>query len=176
VPWQLTNDAGVASLTTAEAFAICRRNTSSNLVIGLKYFKWFDKTFPDDGCFPGFLFEWAIILFYTGNIKQAEKKAFQAFTSNTYIFDKFFGRPIVPLDKYEGSNIEAPAFTGSFKYSSVQSELGCFSDWLDKFSKTEKFVTASQKFIAICTRLKTEDDTEMRYYLITQGQQLHDQF
>jgi len=43
----------------------------------LRYFNWFDKNFPDDGCYPAFLYEWTIVLFKTGRLKAAEQKAFQ---------------------------------------------------------------------------------------------------
>jgi hypothetical protein len=37
---------------------------------GLRYLRWFDRTFSDDSGFPIFLFEWTLILFQTGNIKE----------------------------------------------------------------------------------------------------------
>lgn len=120
---------------------------------GLKYLKWFHKNFPDDSGFPDFLFEWTIILFKTGNIREAEKKAFETYCSNTYVFDKFFGRPIVPLDKYENSNINNPAYADYFNYSCQQSDLADFSDWLDKFIRTAKFAEASRKYIEIYKQL-----------------------
>ena len=143
---------------------------------GLKYLKWFNKNFPDDSGFPDFLFEWAIILFKIGNIKEAEKKAFETYCSNTYIFDKFFDRPIVPVDKYENSNIDIPAFADYFDYSCKQPDLTDFSVWLDSFTKTEKFVATSQKFVDIYKQLKTENDTETRHYLIKQARQLEEKF
>jgi hypothetical protein len=143
---------------------------------GLKYLKWFHKNFPDDSGFPDFLFEWAIILFKTDNKNSAEKKAFETFCSNTYIFDKFFGRPVIPLDKYENSSIDVPAFVDYFNYSCKQHDLVDFNDWLDNFTRTEKFVAASQKFVDIYKRLKTENDTETRRYLIKQASQLEEQF
>ena len=63
---------------------------------GLTYTRWFQKNFPDDCGFPDFLFEWTILLFKTGKHKDAEEKAFQTFCSNTYLFDHFFGKPVVP--------------------------------------------------------------------------------
>jgi hypothetical protein len=143
---------------------------------GLKYLKWFHKNFPDDSGFPDFLFEWTIIAFKAGDIKQAEKKVFSVFRSNTYFIDKFFGRPIVPLDKYENSNIDIAAFADNLTYSYDQPNLADFADWLDNFTKTEKFVATSQKFIDIYKRLKTESDTETRHYLIRQARQLEEQF
>jgi hypothetical protein len=143
---------------------------------GLKYLKWFHKNFPDDSGFPDFLFEWTIIAFKSGDLKQAEKKVFSVFRSNTYFIDKFFGRPIVPLDKYENSNIDIPEFADNLSYSYDQPTLADFADWLDKFTRTEKFVTTSQKFIEIYRRLKTETDSETRQYLIRQARQLEEQF
>lgn len=139
---------------------------------GLTYTKWFDKNFPDDGGFPDFLFEWTIILFKNGKIKDAEKKAFETFCSNTYLFDKFFGKQIMPIDKWEGSNLEAPGFTEYLDYSSEQSELADFSKWLDKYISTEEFNNRSKKYIDIQKKLKTENDTEARHYLVMQARQL----
>jgi len=143
---------------------------------GLKYLKWFDKNFPDDSGFADFLFEWTIILFKTDNMKSAEKKAFETYCSNIYIFDKFFGRPVIPIDKYEESNFDNPAFVDAFTYSNSHADLIEFSSWLDNFTKTEKFVEASQKFVDIYKLLKTENRTEKRRNLIRQAGQLAEQF
>jgi hypothetical protein len=142
---------------------------------GLRYINWFHKNFPDDSGFPDFLFECTIILFKTNKLKEAEKKAFKTFCSNTYLFDKFFGRPIVPIDKYEYSNIDIPTYCDNFTYSSGQADLADFSDWLTKYLATEKFVTLSAKFIAIYIKLKTESDSETRGHLLRQSRQLEDE-
>jgi len=142
---------------------------------GLRYANWFHKNFPDDSGFPDFLFEWTIILFKTNKFKDAEKKAFETFCSNTYLFDKFFGRPIVTIDKYEYSNNDIPSYCDYITYSSEQADLTDFSDWLTKYLATEKFITLSSKFININKRLKTENDSETRGYLLRQARQLKDE-
>ena len=107
---------------------------------GLRYMNWFNKNFPDDGCYPHFLFEWTVILFKTGRLQEAEKKAFQTYCRNTYLFDKFFGNEIVPINKWEGSNLEIPAYAiSSFDYSQSQDNLIDFSAWLRHLIKTDKF-------------------------------------
>jgi len=116
---------------------------------GLAYTKWFDKTFPDDRGFPDFLFEWTIILFKSSKIKEAEKKAFQTFCSNTYLFDKYFGAPIITVDKWEGSNLEIPSFAEKFAYSSAQPALADFSEWLKSLISAKDFLNRTNKFIAI---------------------------
>ena len=143
---------------------------------GLAYTKWFSKNFPDDIGFPDFLFEWAIILYKNGKLIAAEKKAYQTFCANTYLFDKFFGRGITPIDKWEGSNLEAASFTDYFKYSCKQKELEDFTNWLSAFISTDRFIELSNKYIEIKKRLKTETDRETRHYLVMQASQLEDSF
>lgn len=141
---------------------------------GLTYLRWFSKNFPDDGGFPDFLFEWTIILFKCGKTKEAARKAFETFCVNTYLFDKFFGRPITPVDKWEGSNLEAPGYAEYLDYSSGQPELADFGEWLDNLIATDDFKSRCDKYIDIHMRLKTENDRETRSYLIMQARQLEE--
>ena len=143
---------------------------------GLRYFNWFNKNFPDDSGFPDFLFEWTIILFKTGRLKEAEKKAFETFRSNTYIFDIFFNRQVTEIEKWEGSNLQTLDFAANqFGYNSKQDNLTDFSEWLSNFIATEKFKLLSNKYLDIQKRLKTEHDIEKRRYLIEQEQQLENE-
>jgi len=140
---------------------------------GLRYFNWFNKTFSNDSGYPDFLFEWTIILFKTGRLKEAEKKAFETSCSNTYLFDIFFGRQMTKIKKWEGSNLQTQDFADNqFCYNSKQENLLDFSEWLDKFIVTEKFILLSRKYLDIQKRLETERDTETRQYLIQHERQL----
>lgn len=143
---------------------------------GLRYFNWFNKNFSDDSGYPDFLFEWTIILFKTGKLKDAEKKAFETFRSNTYLFDIFFGRQVRKIEKWEGSNLQTQDFADNqFCYNSKQDNLVDFSEWLDNFIATEKFILLSNKYLDIQQRLKTERDKETRQYLIQQERQLENE-
>ena len=115
---------------------------------GLTYLKWFDKNFPDDMGYPHFLFEWTIILFKTGKIKEAEEKAFETFCANTYWFDKFFGRPIKKRDMWHSSNLRYPEFTEYLEYSCDQPELADFSNWLNTLISTQDFTKRCENYIA----------------------------
>ena len=116
---------------------------------GLTYLNWFSKNFPDDRSLPFFLFEWIIIFFKNGNTKQAEKIAFETFCSNTYLFQVFFNRPVIHIDKWEDSNLAKVAFAKHLGYSSEQIELSDFSKWLKSYTSSKKFITLSNKFIDI---------------------------
>lgn len=133
---------------------------------GLRYTRWFDKNFGDDIGYPDFLFEWTILLFKNGRLREAGQKAAQTYCCNTYLFDKFFGRPIVPLDKWEGSNLEMPYLAEQLPYSSQQPELADFTDWLGQFERTEKFTTFAARFISLGQQLKVAEGNEARRMLL----------
>jgi tetratricopeptide (TPR) repeat protein len=144
---------------------------------GLRYFNWFNKNFPDDIGFPDFLFEWTIILFKTGRKKEAQRKAFETFTRNTYLFDKFFGREIIKITKSENSNLEVAEFAKDyFYYSNNQENLYDFAEWLMEVTQSEKFLTLMNRFIEIQVELEKENDYKTRKKLIEQAYTLENEF
>ena len=144
---------------------------------GLRYFNWFNKNFSDDSGYPDFLFEWTIILFKTGKLKDAQKKAFETFRSNTWLFDVFFERQVTKIENREDSNLQTQDLVDNqFCYKSKQENLADFLEWLHKFIKSEKFIRISHKYLEIQDQLKKERDTEKRHDLIQQEQQLENEF
>ncbi len=144
---------------------------------GLRYMNWFNKNFPEDVGFPDFLFEWTIILFKTGRLEEAERKAFQTFTLNTYIFDKFFGRAITPLEKHEFSGTESAEFAiEHFGYSCEQESFWDFGAWLSTFIDSAKFKATANRFIDIQIKLKDEKNFKKRVNLIREADQLEKEF
>ncbi len=139
---------------------------------GLRYMRWFEKNFPDDIGFPDFLFEWTIILFKKGKLKEAEKKAFQTYFSNTYLFDTFFELPITEIRKYENSNLEELEFTKNFKYRHNQKDIEEFAEWLQVFTQSEIFINVSRKFIDLKLLLCYEDDREVRSEILEEERKL----
>jgi hypothetical protein len=143
---------------------------------GLVYTRWFAKNFPDDAGFPEFLFEWAIILFKNGKVKDAERKSVEAFFRNTYIFDKFFGRPFQIIDKLENWNIEKPEFIDDLKYSADQPELADFYEFLSSLEQSAKFQSIKDRYIKARIRLQNDHDPEMRHYLVRIDRELLNEF
>ena len=122
----------------------------------LRYFNWFDKNFPEDMGFPNFLFEYTLTLFKNNKIKRAEKKALQTFISNTYIIDYFLGRKLIDIDKNENSNWEKESMIKYFPYSKEDSDFNDFSQWLEEYTETPKFLEIKNEFIDIEKKLKDE--------------------
>jgi hypothetical protein len=134
---------------------------------GLRYLQWFNRTFPDDSGYPIFLFEWTMILFKTGNMKEARKKAYETYMSNVYIFDKFLGRDIKTIDKWEGSNWESISLTEELKYTKDDTEYADFADWLEILLANNNFHKFKTEFLDIEKRLKTEPIGETRKMLVS---------
>jgi hypothetical protein len=87
------------------------------------------------------------------------------------------GRRVTKIDKSEGSNLQTQEFAEiHFCYNSKQDNLVDFSEWLEEFIKTEKFILLSTKYLDIQKRLETEQDIKTRHYLVRQEQQLVNEF
>jgi len=142
---------------------------------GLRFTKWFYKNFPDDSGFPDFLFECTIILFKTNKLKDAQKKAFETFCSNNNLFEKFFGRPIHPVDNSTYTMMGVPSNCENLVYSSEQEKLSVFSNWLTKYLASDKFLRLSTKFMELNLRLSKEKEIKKRGSLIRQARDLEDE-
>ncbi|MCM5530647.1 hypothetical protein [Parasegetibacter sp. NRK P23] len=143
---------------------------------GLAYLRWFSKNFPDDIGFPDFLFEWTIVLFKSGRIKEATKKAFETFYANTYLFDQFFGKPLIQIDKWEGSNLQTISFAQTLQYSYIEPSLKDFADWLEQTILEDEFHMRCDLYIDIQRQLRTERDQERRSDLVAQIRDLVDSY
>ena len=142
----------------------------------LNYFRWFDKNFSDDCGYPIFLFEWTMTLFKTGKIKEAEKKALQTFISNTYLFDKFFGKEILNYDNYKASDWEKESISNNLTYLKEQEVIRDFVDWLNQFLKSDKFYKIANEFINIEKQLKIEPTGKKRSALGNRQYHLLDEY
>ena len=113
----------------------------------LRYMTWFGKNFKDDRGFPEFLFEWMIILFKTGRLKEAARMATQTYSCNNYVIDKFFGLPLHRKNRPEFWWPETLDYANEhFNYSHHQEGLSDFTEWLEMLSKSEEFLAFRAKF------------------------------
>ncbi len=135
---------------------------------GLKYFNWFNKNFPDDSCYPIFLFEWTFVL-YKNNLQQdAEKKLHQTFFSNTYLLDKFLGKDFLNLYKNESSNWEYQSLTDHFHYDKNKTDFVDFANWIEEKLQTRIFIDKANRFVEIEQLLKTTPVGKERNELVNE--------
>lgn len=142
---------------------------------GLRYLRWFDRTFPDDAGYPLFLFTWTLILFKTGNLKEAEEKAYQTFFANSYFLHKFLGIEVETLFEIKRSYRNSPEFAENLIYSKDDSEFAEFSVWLDSVLKSEKFKQFAKELTDIDNKLETEPVGEKRNRLLKRRYTLIDE-
>lgn len=139
---------------------------------GLRYLRWFNRTFPDDLGYPIFLFEWTMILFKTGNIKEAENKALLTFYANNYLFDKFFGKEPPTTEKQEHTGWESAELAESLKYSNSVPEFADFGKWLQDFQTSQKYQKFAKEVILIKEKLVTEPAGKTRTELVSRQYEL----
>jgi len=132
----------------------------------VKYFNWFAKNFPDDTCYPIFLFEWTFSLFKCGKLVEAEKKAHRTFFSNTYLLDNFLGKEPLQLEKNESFSWESESLLKHFTYSNKNIEFTEFGEWLETVLQSRSFLDKANNFIEISRQLKIESELEKRGDLI----------
>ena len=143
----------------------------------MTYFRWFQKNFEDDCGTPYFLFEWCITLFKNGKFKEAEKKAVETFMSNTYLIDRFFGKPFhALLDKSPCSAWQKEQLIRYAPYSTEQVALKDFTDWLAQFVQSDKYQTITAAFIETEIQLLTEPVGAKRSELVDKKCQMLDAF
>ncbi len=140
----------------------------SDYKAALRYFNWFDKNFPDDSCYPIFLFEWTFVLFKNNKLAEAEKKLHLTFFSNTYLLDKFLGKDFLELDKNESSNWEFQSLTEYFHYSKNEIKYTDFANWVSLKLLTRIFLDKANRFIEIEQKLKKEPVGETRTKLVNE--------
>ena len=134
---------------------------------GMRYLNWFDKNFPDDSGYPIFLFESAFILFKCDKLIEAQQKAYRTFFSNTYLFDKFFGKESLYLDKNESSNWENESLVDNLAYSSKDIVFFEFAIWIERILSSRIFLDQANEFIEINRQLKNEPVGKNRTELVS---------
>ena len=105
----------------------------------LRYFNWFEKNFPDDIGFPGFLFEYTLTLFKNKKIEKAESKVLETFNSNPYLIDYFLDKELTDYYPDENSEWKKESLKKYFIYSKHDPGLEDFIEWLEIYRKTEIF-------------------------------------
>ena len=142
----------------------------------MTYFRWFQKNFEDDSGEPHFLFEWCITLFKNGKLKDAEKKAVETFMSNTYLIDKFLGKPLHGFDELPDSEWQKEQLTRYSPYSAEQEALKDFAQWLFQFVQSDKFKAITTAFIENEIQLLTEPVGAKRSALVDRKYRMLDGF
>ena len=135
---------------------------------GLTYTRWFAKNFPDDAGFPDFLFEWLVILFKNGKIKEAEQKAIETFCADIHLLNSFLGRPHAVSEPWEDEPTLEDSSAEYFDSLRTQIPLSVFAEWLTGFTATERFLASAGKYVDLRQQLHGEHDLEQRRNLVAQ--------
>ena len=143
---------------------------------GKRYMNWFYKNFPDDAGFPEFLFECSIVLYYSKKLKEAQKKLFETYASNTYVLDQFLGNETIQMTTHEGSNIRSMEYLNHFSYSSENGDLIEFTKWVKEALNSDLFKSSVKELHQIQRALLVEKEYEKRRALLARADALNEKF
>ena len=132
----------------------------------LRYFNWFEKNFPDDIGFPGFLFEYTLTLFKNKKIEKAEEKVLETFISNAYLIDYFLDKELTDYYPDQNSEWKTESLKKYFIYSKHDPGLEDFAEWLEIYVESSKFLSLKNEIIDIKTKLVTEQPGPTRKALV----------
>jgi len=128
----------------------------------MNYFRWFDKHFPDDGCYGVFFLEWALTLFMLGKTEEAKLKVIDAYFSDTRVLNKFFGKAVTPVDETINSFELEWAEKQIIGYSAEEKDWAAFAVWLEALLASEPFQRMANDYLVIQRQLVSERDVKKR--------------
>jgi hypothetical protein len=132
----------------------------------MTYYRWFQKNFSDDMGEPMFLFEWCMTLFKNGKLQEAENKAIETFTANTYLIDKFLDRPFHTFDMIDNAAWQKEQLNSTLPYSKDEERFKSFAQWLNLIVESTRYKSLTAEFMDIQIRLLTEPVGAIRSELI----------
>ena len=115
-------------------------------------------------------------MFYSKKLKEARRKLFETFASNTYLIEKFLGDKIVEMTNYSSSNWGGFEVLEHFNYTSADEDLYEFTKWLIETCNSELFQSAANEHIDLQLQLSDESDYESRVDLIKRRSALVERF
>jgi len=141
---------------------------------GLRYLRWFNRTFPDDSGYPIFHFDWALILYKTGNLKEAEDRVFKIYFTSKTMIDIFLEKEILPKKIKGNPSRERESRAESLRYKKSDPEFAGFAEWLENFCNTRKFIEFAHELNEIDRKLETEPVGKTRSQLVNRRYSLTD--
>ncbi len=113
---------------------------------GLRYLRWFDRTFPDDATYPMFLFDWALILYKTGKTKEAELKAYGCLIEGDHIMETFIGSELLPADRKDITAWKCESVEEYCTYSASDPEYSDYAVWLKQLFEPESMAKLADRY------------------------------
>jgi hypothetical protein len=138
----------------------------------IKSFRWFAKTFPNDGGDPAQYLCWTLALYRAGDLEAATQKLGQTMLSNLYLIPHLFGLDQPVLDMWHASNLEQKEFVAY-----IPAELFALWDeaalqWANDVYHGPKLAQVRERYIEIYHQLKSEPVGPKRTQLVREASAL----
>jgi hypothetical protein len=138
----------------------------------MRYIRWFEKNFPNDGAYGLFLFEWAILLFKTGKTKECQEKIADTFKSNCFLIDTFLERELIVIEMTDYLEWQMTSLTKYFTYRHGDPALLDFGVWLMEFVESQAYRSFVTKYLELEIQLRATSAGPLRSKLLEEQRSL----
>jgi len=121
----------------------------------LRYFRWFQKSFPDDGGFPGFFLSWTKALFEDGKLLDAKRMAIKTALTNIYLIPILLDLPVEEQDLPEYASVDSYAYAADSREHFLYLVTLEFSDWLNEAYTSKEYQVTIEKYVLLSQKLET---------------------
>ncbi len=122
----------------------------------VKYFEWYEATFPHDIGEPSHYLCWALVLYRSGDVERAVKKLRRPMLSNLYLIPHLIDDAWEELDIWHNSNMEEPDYLQYIpaEFFSLWDEEAL--QWVRETYHSPEMAEVRERYIDIERQLVTE--------------------
>lgn len=135
---------------------------AGDLKEALAHYKWFEKQFPDDVGEPVHCLWWALALYRSGDLENANRKLLETLIRNLYLLPALAGSPIARQDIWHGSNWCEPEYLSQVSSDLLPQLSEAERSWIERQLDSALFRRVKDEYVSTHHALLTEENVERR--------------
>ena len=128
----------------------------------LAHYKWFEKQFPDDVGEPLHCLWWALALYRSGDLENANRKLLETLIRNLYLLPALAGSPIARQDMWHSSNWDQPEYLAQVSPEFLPQLSEDERSWIGRQLESALFRRVKEEYVSTRHALLTEKNVERR--------------
>lgn len=135
---------------------------AGDLKEALAHYGWFEKQFPDDVGEPMHHLWWALALYRSGDIEDANRKLLETLVRNLYLLPALTGSPIARQDMWHSSNWDQPEYLAQVSPEFLPQLSEDERSWIGRQLESALFRRVKDEYVSTHHALLTEANVESR--------------
>jgi len=136
----------------------------------IDFFSWYEIFCAEDSGEPLHYLCWALALYRTGDLGQANTKLLETMVQNVYLLPTLLGTPPAPYDMWHSSSRENPGYFAEIPAEYIPELSEEEQSWIKTQLASFRFRRVLDEYVSTYHALKTEKIVEKRRKLLSQWQ------